>query len=82
MRRRGPPAEQMAPYEVCSAGSPAIGGRAGRVPYGQGGLVNPLVRELGALVYEFAAPFVLDGSKYRRAFGGAPTPHWYADNPA
>jgi nucleoside-diphosphate-sugar epimerase len=52
------------------------------------GLVNPMVRELGELVYEFQAPFVLDGTKYLRAFGGAPTPHpeairatlgWYAD---
>jgi nucleoside-diphosphate-sugar epimerase len=52
------------------------------------GLVNPMVRELGELVYEFEAPFILDGSKYLRAFGDAPTPHpaairatlgWYAD---
>jgi nucleoside-diphosphate-sugar epimerase len=54
------------------------------------GLVNPMVRELGELIYEFEAPFILDGSKYRQAFGGAPTPHreairatlgWYADSP-
>ena len=47
----------------------------------------PLVRELGELAYEFEAPFVLDGSKYLRTFGGAPTSHreairatlgWYA----
>jgi nucleoside-diphosphate-sugar epimerase len=53
------------------------------------GLVNPMVRELGELVYEFDTPFILDGSKYLRAFGGAPTPHreaipatlrWYADH--
>ena len=55
------------------------------------GLVNPMVRELGELAYEFEAPFVLDGGKYRRAFGGAPTPHreairatlgWYANQKA
>jgi hypothetical protein len=48
------------------------------------------VRELSELIYEFEAPFVLDGSKYLRAFGGVPTPHreairatlgWYADSP-
>ena len=39
------------------------------------GLFDPMVRELGELAYEFEAPFVLDGSKYTRAFGGAPTPH-------
>jgi hypothetical protein len=48
-----------------------------------------MVRELSELIYEFEAPFVLDGSKYLRAFGGVPTPHreairatlgWYADN--
>jgi nucleoside-diphosphate-sugar epimerase len=53
------------------------------------GLVNPMVRELGELAYEFKAPFVLDGTKYQRAFGGAPTTHaaairatlgWYADH--
>ncbi len=52
------------------------------------GLVNPTVRELGELAYEFEAPFVLDGNKYLTAFGGTPTPHgaairatlgWYAD---
>jgi nucleoside-diphosphate-sugar epimerase len=55
------------------------------------GLVNPMVRELGELVYEFEAPFILDGSKYLRAFGGGPTPHreairatldWYAATPS
>jgi nucleoside-diphosphate-sugar epimerase len=55
------------------------------------GLVNPTVRELGELVYEFEAPFILDGSKYLRAFGGAPTPQreairatldWYAATPS
>jgi hypothetical protein len=48
-----------------------------------------MVRELSELIYEFAAPFALDGSKYLHAFGGVPTPHreairatlgWYADN--
>ena len=51
------------------------------------GLVDPVLRELPELAYEFTAPFVLDGSRYQVAFGGAPTPHrealqatldWYA----
>ena len=51
------------------------------------GLVDPVLRELPELAYEFTAPFVLDGSRYQAAFGGTPTPHrdalratldWYA----
>lgn len=51
------------------------------------GLFDPVVRELPELAYEFTAPFILDGSRYQAAFGGAPTPHrdalratlsWYA----
>ncbi|HEY8284689.1 MAG TPA: NAD-dependent epimerase/dehydratase family protein [Chloroflexota bacterium] len=39
------------------------------------GLFNPLLRELGEMRYEFDAPYLIDGSKYLRAFGGTPTPH-------
>lgn len=39
------------------------------------GLFNPLLREMGELLYEFNAPYLIDGSKYQRAFGGMPTPH-------
>ena len=27
------------------------------------------------LLYEFNEPYLIDGSKYSRAFGGIPTPH-------
>ena len=34
------------------------------------GLVWPLAREGAEMVYQFERPFVVDGSKYGRAFGG------------
>jgi nucleoside-diphosphate-sugar epimerase len=38
------------------------------------GLVNPMMRGLAEMAYEFEAPFVLDTSKYRTTFGGQTTP--------
>jgi nucleoside-diphosphate-sugar epimerase len=39
-------------------------------------LVNPMARELRETLYQFQSPFVLDWTKYDRAFGPAkPTPH-------
>ena len=38
------------------------------------GLVNPMMRELAEMSYEFDEPFVLDTSKYQAAFGVAGTP--------
>lgn len=38
------------------------------------GLVNPLMRELAEMSYEFEQPFVLDTSKYEATFGRATTP--------
>jgi nucleoside-diphosphate-sugar epimerase len=38
------------------------------------GLVNPLLRELAEMSYEFEEPFVLDTSKYESTFGTAGTP--------
>ena len=38
------------------------------------GLVNPMLRELAEMSYEFDEPFVLDTSKYESAFGAAGTP--------
>ena len=38
------------------------------------GLVNPTMRELAEMSYEFDQPFVLDTSKYQAAFGQAGTP--------
>jgi nucleoside-diphosphate-sugar epimerase len=40
------------------------------------GLFSPVVREVGEVLYQFQAPYLLDWSKYRRAFGPfTPTPH-------
>jgi hypothetical protein len=38
------------------------------------GLFNPLLREVAEMAYQFEQPFIMDGSKFTRAFGGAPTP--------
>ncbi len=38
------------------------------------GLVNPLMRELAEMSYEFEEPFVMDTSKFETAFGTAVTP--------
>ena len=38
------------------------------------GLVNPMLRELAEMAYEFDEPFVLDTSKYESVFGAAGTP--------
>ena len=38
------------------------------------GLVNPMLRELAEMSYEFDEPFVLDTSKCESAFGVAGTP--------
>jgi nucleoside-diphosphate-sugar epimerase len=38
------------------------------------GLVNPMLRELAEMAYQFDEPFVLDTSKYQAAFGTAGTP--------
>ena len=38
------------------------------------GLVNPMMRALVEMAYEFDEPFVLDTTKYESVFGGAGTP--------
>lgn len=39
------------------------------------GLFNPLAREVVEMAYEFEQPFIMDGAKFTRAFGGTPTPN-------
>lgn len=39
------------------------------------GLFSALAREGAELVYQFEAPFVVDGSRFTRRFGAKPTPH-------
>lgn len=38
------------------------------------GIVNPLMRELAEMAYEFEEPFVLDTTKYQSTFGASGTP--------
>jgi nucleoside-diphosphate-sugar epimerase len=55
-------------------------------------LINPMARELSETLYQFQNPFILDWTKYERAFGPAePTPHadaiqrtvaWYRGAPS
>jgi hypothetical protein len=39
------------------------------------GLVSPALREMREVYYQFARPFVVDHTKYARAFGAEVTPH-------
>ncbi len=39
------------------------------------GVFNPMMRELVEMQYEFNAPFIIDHSKFARAFGDISTPH-------
>jgi len=38
------------------------------------GVVNPMMRGLAEMAYEFDEPFVLDTTKFRTMFGGQTTP--------
>jgi nucleoside-diphosphate-sugar epimerase len=38
------------------------------------GLVNPMMRALAEMAYEFDEPFILDTTRYEATFGGAATP--------
>ena len=38
------------------------------------GLFNSDVRELREMLYQFDSPFIVDASKYERAFGAGTTP--------
>jgi nucleoside-diphosphate-sugar epimerase len=55
------------------------------------GLTNAVLRESVEMLYEFNEPYLIDGSKYTRAFGGIPTSHqeamrrtvaWYRESVA
>jgi nucleoside-diphosphate-sugar epimerase len=39
------------------------------------GLVSPLIREATEVLYQFEQPFIMDASKFMRAFGSRVTPH-------
>ncbi len=39
------------------------------------GLASPMLRELAEMLYEWERPYVVDHSRFERAFGAATTPH-------
>jgi hypothetical protein len=46
----------------------------GRLMLALGGLFVPVARESLEMIYEFEKPFVVDSSKYVKAFGNHATP--------
>lgn len=40
-----------------------------------GGVFNPLIREFGEMLYQFEQPFIVDGSRFERAFALSATPY-------
>ncbi|HWL84505.1 MAG TPA: hypothetical protein VNO21_01815, partial [Polyangiaceae bacterium] len=71
------PAESM--RQVVNRLSRALGLpiRIGRVPrflLRAMGLFAPVVREVAEMAYQWDAPYILDDSRFRAAFGIAPTP--------
>lgn len=55
-------------------GQPVKTRTAGRLLLTLLGLFNPVLREMPEMLYEWQQPFVMDDSKFRRTFGGEPTP--------
>ena len=64
---------------------------AGRATLRAVGVFQPAMREYGHTLYQFTAPWVVDDSKFRTAFGAEPTPlgdalattlAWYRDRAA
>ncbi len=39
------------------------------------GLFSPMIRESAEVYYQFERPFIMDSSKFERAFGKQVTPH-------
>lgn len=48
---------------------------AGRFIVSVMGLFQPVLREFKEMMYEFEEPYVVDHSRYAKAFGANPTPH-------
>lgn len=55
-------------------GQPVKSRTAGKVLLTLLGFFNPMLREMPEMLYEWEKPFVMDDSKFRRVFGGEPTP--------
>jgi nucleoside-diphosphate-sugar epimerase len=56
------------------AGKPARFQAAPRILLRAMGLFNPAIREMIEMLYEFEEPFVVDDSRFERAFGERATP--------
>jgi nucleoside-diphosphate-sugar epimerase len=54
--------------------TPVRASAMGRLMLGLAGLFIPAARETVEMLYEFERPFVIDGSRFERAFGLQPTP--------
>jgi len=53
----------------------------GRLIMSVGGLFIPAAREVIEMLYEFEKPFIVDSSRFVRAFGDIATPHTRAIPP-
>jgi len=61
-------------WQEAGTGAPRFSAAPGWMVRGLG-LFVPLMRELGEMMYEWERPYVVDHSKFEKAFGAAPTPH-------
>jgi nucleoside-diphosphate-sugar epimerase len=66
---------QYAAVAARAAGVPVRVSRVSPLALRLGGLVSPLLRETIEMQFEFQQPYILDGTKFTRAFGGEPTPY-------
>jgi nucleoside-diphosphate-sugar epimerase len=64
---------QVAQLFFAAAGRGADVGRIPRAALSLAGLFNPLVRELGEMLYQKEEPYIVDGSLLRSRFGFEPT---------
>jgi nucleoside-diphosphate-sugar epimerase len=63
-------------FQAAGRPTPAKAQIAGPALLAVGGIFSPMLRELRETTYQFRRPFVIDSSKFDRAFGGLePTPH-------
>jgi nucleoside-diphosphate-sugar epimerase len=63
-------------FEAAGRPTPAKAQIAGPALLAVGGIFSPMLRELRETAYQFRQPFVIDSSKFERAFGRLePTPH-------
>jgi nucleoside-diphosphate-sugar epimerase len=60
--------------EEASLARPRVQGMPGWTVRGLGRFV-PILREIAEMLYSFERPYVVDHSKFERAFGTPPTPH-------